>query len=100
MPDSTEQVETLGNMDKSAAAQWRPRTKAKLEYVNITSCGFVTIRRSTRTRTQAADPNDLAQWGSSNPCALAAKMYNVLNEVRAIDAGDISEAVPLWRPKR
>ena len=49
--------------------------------------------RSTRTRTQAADPNDLAQWGSSNPCALAAKMYNVLNEVRAVDAGDISEAV-------
>ena len=49
--------------------------------------------RAVHSRTQAADPNDLAQWGSSNPCALAAKMYNVLNEVRAVDAGDISEAV-------
>ena len=49
--------------------------------------------RSTRTRTQAPDPNDLTQWGSSHPCAFAAKMHNVLNEVHAIDAGDISEAV-------
>ena len=49
--------------------------------------------QSTRTRMQAADPNDLAQWGSNHPCALAAKMHNVLTEVRAIDAGDISEVV-------
>ena len=49
--------------------------------------------RSTRTRTQAPDPNDLAQWGSNHPCALAARVHDVLNEVRAIDAGDISESV-------
>ena len=49
--------------------------------------------RSTRTRTQAPNPNDLAQWGSSHPCALAARMHDVLNEVHAVDAGDISESV-------
>ena len=96
-PSHTPSVPSSGNPSHTPSV---PSSGNPSHTPSVPSSGFASddevedvSARSTRTRTQAPDPNDLTQWGSSHPCAFAAKMHNVLNEVHAIDAGDISEAV-------